>query len=40
MLVTFAVFICFGFARGLWGVHMVCMLFASALTLLRHQGTA
>ena len=30
----------FGFARGLWGVHMVCMLFASALTLLRHQATA
>ena len=31
---------CFGLARGLWGVHMVCMLFASALTLLRHQGTS
>ena len=30
----------FGFARGFWGVHMVCMLFASALTLLRHQRTA
>ncbi len=29
----------FGFVRGLWGVHMVCMLFASALTLPRRQGT-
>ena len=29
----------FGFARGLWGVLMVCMLFASALTLPRRQGT-
>ncbi len=29
----------FEFACGLWGVHMVCMPYASALTLLRLQGT-